>query len=98
MVHVQKLARREAIVKAQGMANRETTALERSGSDNDDESTPALLFCKDKAAQPNGQVKSGGISGQNGNGIHLDMFMHLLMIASRHSQVNYYRQGAYLKT
>lgn len=43
------------------------TAQENSGSDGDDESTPDLLFCKDKNDQPNSATQSS----QRGNGVHL---------------------------
>lgn len=62
MVRQQKLARLEA----QKMGNREG-----SSSDIYDESTPTLLFCKDKAAMPESTAKSGGISSPNGNGMFI---------------------------
>ncbi|KIM98184.1 hypothetical protein OIDMADRAFT_32082 [Oidiodendron maius Zn] len=58
MVRQQKMARLET----QKMGNREG-----SSSSSYDEFTPALLFCKDKAARPESTAKNGGISSPNVN-------------------------------
>ena len=62
MVRQQKMARLET----QKMSNRDG-----SSSNSYDEFTPALLFCKDKAAKPDSTAKSGGISSPNVNGMFI---------------------------